>query len=163
MVVKRRKIIINEGDEPTPETKAKLKPDVMLRLVASGEPSEFLLASIEIRDVYEGLCCSLFSRGINFDPKTGHTRRKFRHPVETMPKHLAALYDARYKPWANEMSRIGKYGATPLSVVVDILIDGVTLTEVDRRLRIRSGEAKKILCLSLRQYCEMAGMMRVAA
>jgi hypothetical protein len=68
------------------------------------------------------------------------------------PDRLAIAYRDRYKPWADEMGRIGV-----LPVVIDWLHEEKSFQDIDRERHQRHGTASKTIEHALWQYCLMAG------
>ena len=74
---------------------------------------------------------------------------------------MESAYYCRYKPWANEMAKYAAPGVTALSVVVDVIVEGKTLTEMDYMLNSRKGTTKRIIIDALQVYAEIAGWVKM--
>lgn len=159
---------------PTAETKARLKPDQLLRLIRSGklEPVH-LAAADEIRDVFEALTRQISARALDLTrPSAARTRRtKYAHPIERMQENHRAAYVRKFRPWAQAISgtvwRRPSSGSAPaiavrhFSVVIGIVVEGRSLGDLAAGLRLRRRQALEVIAGILRDsldlYIEIAG------
>ena len=170
----RRKLADTPTIGPTPETAAKLRFDVLDRLfpvIETGsrkfekrQDPELFRAGEEIRDVFEGITRSLFSRGI--DPrniKVDTSKRRMKQPIEAAPDYILEKYQDNYLPWSDEMGVIEQgppgEGMSSLGVAIHVLVDGWTLAESDYVLRKRKGASRQVLMDCLQRYAEIAGWL----
>ena len=150
------------GDLPTPETVAKLKPDSILEMLRRGTlDHEHLLAADELRDVFQALVSGLTSKGTPLESGRMSLRQTgpYRQPIERMPERLARLYYDHYKPWAEEMEN-SRYGSVALlELTIDVVVDGHSLHDIERKQAMRNGSASKHLRAALQRYAEIAGWL----
>lgn len=98
----RRKAV---ADVPTPETAAKLKPDVLTVLHRAGYLSaEDLAAAEDISRIWRALMRGLFPQRPALDGARTAGRPGARDPISGMSTGEAWLWRAVYKPWAADMS-----------------------------------------------------------
>ncbi len=158
----------------TEATKARLKPDQLLRLLKSGKLEQSHLdAAEEIRDVFEALTRQLGAKAQDLarQPSGRRNRRPVTQPFERLPPGLRTCYVRNYRPWAQIAGatwwrKPGRGGVDGLSVrhlalVIEIVVDGHSLGEVAAGLRLRRRDGLKIVADILREtlelYAQMAG------
>ena len=153
---------------PTAETKARLKPDQLLRLIRSGklEPVH-LAAADEIRDIFEALTRQISASALDLtQPTAARTRRtKYAHPIERMKDIDRAAYVRKFRPWAQALSRVvwrrPANGAAPsialrhFSVVIGIVVEGKSLSELAAGLRLRRQPALEVIVGILRDSLDL--------
>lgn len=147
---------------PTPETRAKLRRDVIERLFKEGRlEEEHVRAAREIRRVWEGIGRSLFPSGATFgSPRQPHLRRAAREPMQRMSDVEEIIWRRRYRPWADEMSlpiATSTVRVSRLQLVLDVVVDNYGLRQVEAWYRMRHGMGFEYLRSALRRYCELAG------
>lgn len=158
----------------TEETRARLKPDQLLRLLRRGKLDQVHLdAAEEIREVFEALTRQIGAKAQNLArlPAGRRNRRPVVQPVECLPPGLWACYVRNYRPWAEiagatRWRKPGRGGVDDLRVrhlalVIEIVVDGRSLGEVAAGLRLRRRDGLKIVADILREslelYAHMAG------
>jgi len=144
--------------KPTAETQAKLRADTIVRLVGNKTlTDEQGRAAVEIRDVYERVAAGLLAR-------TSDPAMRSSGTMPQMPERTALLHAQRYLPWARYLAG----GAQPsrgrcaaaLEITIDVLIEGLSLTQCDRARRWRNGTAVKLFVYALSVYADLAGWER---
>lgn len=135
MMGKRRRAVIRMDQEngPTPETKAKLRPDAIVTAYRAGliDAAE-MTAAVEIREVCEAVVCRLV-RSPAGRLESAAAMSVSRHPLDGVSEPMHRRYMARYIPWAALGSTRGW-----LARVIDFAVDGVELDE-QRALLVRIG------------------------
>jgi hypothetical protein len=93
----------DEAVGPTPETAAKLEPDVLLGLTEAGVLTlEQERAGREIADVWRALMRGFFG---TFNPDGARLSGRVREPVDAMTQGEARIYATTYLPWAKQEVR----------------------------------------------------------
>lgn len=158
----------------TEQTRARLKPDQLLRLLGRGKLDQVHLnAAEEIRDVFEAITRQIGAKAqdLTRQPSGRRNRRPVVQPVERLPAGLRACYVRNYRPWADVAGatwwrKQGRAGVEELRVrhlalVIEIVVDGRSLGEVAKGLRLRRHDGLKIVADILREslelYAHMAG------
>jgi hypothetical protein len=124
------------------------------RLISSGKiGSEELRAIDEIEKVYSYLCSRLFLRGATVGEKLDRS-----HGTDA-PGWFVEAYHERYKPWADEWSRLRKReNDCTLEIVFDILFSpGRTGKDIDREKGWQNGLAIRAFVAGIRHYAGSAG------
>lgn len=143
------------GDGPTPETRAKVRHDVLLGLHVAGHLSDQMLrAAMEIQDVREAMTVAGSTLGAAFG--IGGGSNIVRHPLDRMTTATEEAWRRNYAPWDAAMQGRPKTRATVFAVAVDNL----GLREAERAAGIRNGSGLTHLADGLRTYAEMAGWLR---
>ena len=147
----------DQRDKPTPQTKRKLRQDVVMRLLAGGRLRQVHFdAAEEIRAVHEAVGRGMFPTAQTMT-WTGRTpsRRKNRDFYDRMTDAERSAWERRYLPWTHEMATeiaVGSTGVRWLQLVIDIVVDNATLREVEARYRLRHGTALPYLARALDRY-----------
>jgi hypothetical protein len=111
---------------------------------------EHLAAAAEIERVFLALTAGLFAR-----PRRDAIRGS--RPRD-MTEAAAIAYGDRFRPWAATLSERHKAGGPPiLEVVLDCVVDGLSLREIDQNRRWRHGRAGAYVVEGLELYAVMAG------
>ncbi|HUC64608.1 MAG TPA: hypothetical protein VMA53_04210 [Stellaceae bacterium] len=146
--------------KPTAETAAKLRPDPIVRLVANETLTrEQGRAAVEIRMIFERVAAGLLARTSDPANRSPGTRPE-------IPERIALLHAQRYIPWArylggNATSPAQRGRCAPaLEIATEVVIDGATLAQCDRRRRWRNGTGAKLLVYALSVYTDRAGWER---
>ncbi len=150
---------VDERIDATPETKAKLRYDVIGRLEREGRlRPEHIWAANEIRSVWDAMNRSIF-RGVSDTPQQPHMRASASDPLDRLSDSEELAWRTRYRPWTREMAVevFGGSRVTRLQLVLDIVVDNCRLGEVETMYRIRHRGARKHLRAALHRYAEMAG------
>ena len=153
---------------PTAETRSKLRQDTLRAMLRAGAiQSEHLAAAGEIRDMWEALTTGITARSSwPSDPARAVIRlgrRVFQAPWEHLSERRLGRWRRIYKPWSVSTGRVDVVpGHSRLELVVDVVVDGHSLAEVERRLRLRHGVASQHLRAGLTLYAEMAGWLMAA-
>lgn len=137
---------------PTPLTKKRHRVGSLARMFERKEITrDMLQAADEIDAVYLALTKGLMAKGMQMEPRSPGGK------VEMSDK-LADAWSRRYRPWADVLSKRKKNGGPPwLEVVIDVLVDGRSVSEVDDDRGWRHGFAKYIVRRSLLEYAALAG------
>ena len=149
-------------NQPTPETKARLRPSAVLRLHSTGAIGrEEVQAADEIADVWQALTAAMFPAGgyggarrPGFGPRAG----------PTVPPELWKAY-LRYRQWSAEVEeirfvpRFGDRSKNVLEVVIDVVCDGRSLRELEREIGMRNGGMTEVLANALKLYARKAGWL----
>lgn len=107
---------------PTPETRAKLRPDMLKALYAAGHLSEAQwVAAQEIREINWAIS-ALWFRGSGKDGGGGSFTAP-RHHLDAMPPRLLRPYKTRYLPWMRQMETLHIARARLSEVIAGVLID----------------------------------------
>lgn len=111
---------------------------------------EHLAAAAEIERVFLALTAGLFARARREEIRGGRPR--------DMTEAAAIAYGDRFRPWAAALSERHKAGGPPiLEVVLDCVVDGLSLREIDSGRRWRHGRAGAYVIEGLELYTTMAG------
>lgn len=111
---------------------------------------EHLAAAAEIERVFLALTAGLFARPRRDAIRGGRPR--------DMTEVAAIAYGDRFRPWAATLSERHKAGGPPiLEVVLDCVVDGLSLREIDSARRWRHGRAAAYIVEGLDLYATMAG------
>lgn len=147
----------DEAVAATPETLAKLRHDVVGRLIergrlqkAHGEAAE------EIRTVSEavgrGMCPTAQPTGWSVRPPGYRGPRDFLDRMTARERHI---WQFRYQPWKSELLRardVALPGGRWLDLVLDIVVDNSGLRRAERRHGLRHGSALGYLADGLECY-----------
>ncbi|RXF72108.1 hypothetical protein [Hansschlegelia zhihuaiae] len=139
-------------DRGTPHTRRQHRKTSFERLcderVVTGEMAQ---AALEIERVYLAVCGAVVVRAQAIEPRGG------RGGTGPMSDEVAMAHASRYRPWADEMARLRKAGDWPmLEIVIDVVVDGRTLRDVEIDKGMRNGSARHALCWALLKYAVMA-------
>lgn len=142
----------DQGYEPTPETRRKLRHDVVLKLYSDGKLSKAELeAAEEIRAVMEALEIAAFAKS-SFDGVPGPMYRSAPSPI---PARLEAgvykVWKENYMPWTAMIPK------RHLEAIVMIVKNNWKRREVERLLFLKNGAATHILKGGLHTYAHIAG------
>jgi hypothetical protein len=116
---------------------------------------EHLAAAAEIERVFLALTSGLFTRPRREEIRGGRPR--------DMTEAAALAPADRFRPWARALSERHKAGGPPvLEVVIDCVVDGLTLREIDSQRRWRHGRAAAYVVEGLGLYATMAGWLALS-
>ncbi len=145
------------NDPPTPETRGKLRQDVVRQLYESGrlQPPQ-IEAAEEIRTVHEAMGRGMFptSQAMMWPGRAGKHRRG-RDFLDRMSEAERTAWQCRYLPWTHGMATeiaAGIPGTRWLQLVIDIVVDNVDLREAETRYRLRPDAALRYLARGLDRY-----------
>lgn len=147
---------------PTPETKAKLRHDVLHRLAREGRlDAQHIMAAEEIRGAWEAIGRGLFptARQLHM-PRLPTASRAYLQPFERMSNTEERTWRLRYRPWADEMSIeivSPTTRTTRLQLVHDVIIDNFGLRAIEDLYRLKHGRALLHIRAALDRYCQFAG------
>lgn len=111
-------------------------------------------AAQEIDRVYHAICGALICRGASSEPGG-------RAAATPIAERFAWAHAKRYKPWALVLSARRNSGGPPaLEVVIDVVVDGRGLRQIETDRRWKHGYAKYLVRRALLEYAEMAGWVR---
>lgn len=115
---------------------------------------EQLAAAAEIERVFLALSAGLFATARRSEVRSGRPR--------DLSESTAIAHADRFRPWARALSEGHKQGGPPvLEVVLAVVIDGLSLREIETARRWRHGKAEAYLAEGLERYAAMAGWLRV--
>lgn len=154
---KRRPVVAR--DQGAPETRARLRYDVLRRITAKGHIDNLQATAAEqILDIQQTLQTLVWPRTIftrlTFEKPSGGTSTA---PIEGMPEALRRAWSHTYIPWANGEGEVIVGTSTRLDLVWSVVIDNNPLSAVERRHKIRHGSSLGHLRDSLGRYVEVAG------
>lgn len=141
-----------DGTGPTALTKGKHRKTSFEVMHDRGEiTGPMYEAAQEIERVYMAICGAVMCRGMPLAPTSKG------EPVP-MAEKIAWAHAKRFKPWADRLSARKNGGGPPaLEIVIDVVVDGRVVTDIDTEHRWRRGYAKHLTRRSLLEYAEMAG------
>jgi len=157
--------IADDGARPVPPTRqtaARLRHDVIARLLATGRLAPHHAgAADEIRTVHEAVGRGMFPTALRAHaagrrPRTG-VAVDF---LDRMTARERFLWQRRYLPWTRVMAlevAAGLKGTRWLQLVVDIVVDNAAPREVEARYRLRHGTALGYLRRGLERYRHPGG------
>ena len=145
------------------EDRAPVKPDaasrfdVIAQLRARGRITQRHLGIIEeIRLVHEAIGRGMFPTVLSDRPRSRPgTRHNTRDFLDRMTDAERDAWERRYLPWSRELSTevaAGLPGTRWLQLILDIVIDNVSLRYIERRYRLRNGTAFAYLLNGLERY-----------
>ena len=143
----------SEGERvlPTPETKAKLHPGTIEILINKNRLlPEHLRAAQEIEWVMRRVFGFLYAKNNMREPVDGGRSN-------TLSEKVAQVHQDNFKPWANWFKE--NKSDPVVSVVLDIVVEGQTATQLDKRHKRRKGWAVDTLIEGLDEYAKMAGWL----
>lgn len=143
--------------EPTPETLARLRHDVVGRLVERGRLHRIHAeAAEEIRTVAEAVGRGMFPRAYPTDwtgrPLDGRVPRDF---FDRMSARERQLWQRHYLPWTRELHRDGDDqlpGPRWIQLVLDVVVENKGLRRAERSCGLRHGAALDYLADGLERY-----------
>ena len=144
-------------DRPTAQTVAKLRQDVIARLLARRRIlPHHAEAAGEIRAVHEAVGRGMFptSQSLPWSGR-GANRRRARDFLDRMTERERHAWERRYLPWTRAIATEivgGLPGTRWLQLVIDIVVDNATLRQVESRYRLRHGTALVYLSRGLEHY-----------
>ena len=149
---------------PTRQTVAKLKTDIITRLYGMGRIEDHHAhAAHQIRTVFEAVGRSMFPV---LDPEmwTGKAPRKRagRDFLDRMTERERHLWQHHYLPWTREMAveiAAGLPGVRWLQLVIDVVVENLTLREVEQRYRLAHGKAFEFVKSGLEKYARHARLI----
>ncbi|MHA1569833.1 MAG: hypothetical protein ACTSXZ_10205 [Alphaproteobacteria bacterium] len=137
------------ADPGTPETRRKVRPDTVTRLVTTGRLQPVhITAAADIIEAFETLTKGL--GWAQWDYARIPTARSA--PKGGWPHRLDKIIE-RYTRWTQAMQT----ELVPLSLVIDAVVHGATCRALDRANHRRDGWAAEILLVGLDLYCGEAG------
>lgn len=146
---------------PTRQTAARLRHDVVARLLATGRLLPLHAeAADEIRTVHEAVGRGMFPTAQ--PPGFGRRPRVVQATdfLDRMTERERFLWQRRYLPWTRAMAlevAAGLKGTRWLQLVVDIVVDNATPRETEARYRLRHGRGLDYLRRGLEIYQQRGG------
>lgn len=142
---------------PTPETRARLRHDVVLRLHATGRlHASHVAAALEIRTVTEAVGRGMFpTSGFGMGGGVPLQRRTGRDFLDRMTAAERLMWERRYLPWTRALALQIAAALPPvrwLQLVHDIVVDNARMRDVERRYGLRHGAAADYLRQALEIY-----------
>lgn len=136
---------------PTPLTRLRHRKCSFARMCDRKEiTGEMMQAAQEIDLVYMAISGALFGKSMPIEPRSPGNRG-------TMSDKVADAHINRFKPWADELSRRKKHGGPPcLEIVIDVVVDSRSLSDIDAERGWRNGFANYIVRRSLLEYAVKA-------
>lgn len=144
-------------DPPTPQTAARVRYDVVARLLAKHRlQPHHAAAAHEIRAVHEAVGRGMFPTSQAFEGSgRGPNRHRARDFTDRMTEGERIAWQRRYLPWSHAMATAiaaGLPGTRWLQLVIDIVVDNATPDEAERRYRLPRGAALDYLVRGLERY-----------
>lgn len=147
---------------PTRQTAARLRHDVVARLLATGRLlPPHAEAAAEIRTVHEAVGRGMFPTA--FVPAAAGRRSQGALAtdfLDRMSEHERFLWQRRYLPWTRTLAlelAAGLKGTRWLQLVIDIVVDNATPREIEGRYRLRHGRGLAFLRRGLELYQQRGG------
>ena len=141
----------------------KLRRDVVERLETQGRlRADHLLAVRDIRRIWRAFGRGMFPSARNYGQLRVDGGKRFTDPIDTMREGEQAVYQNRYKPWAdwagrqNIPNRAGNR-LSLLQLVYDMAVDNCGPRQWEDRNQVRHGTATKLLSAALDAYLDRAG------
>ena len=154
--------VAEERVGPTPETAARLRHDLVVRLAREGRlGGQQVRAALEVRRVWEAFGRGLFPTVDTTAPIAQRGKQAmFVDPIDRLTPAEERAWRLRYRPWAREMAVTVAAGAirtTRLQLILDVVVDNHGLREVEGWYRMRHGGAVEHIRAALHRYAEIAG------
>lgn len=148
-----------QGVNPTVQTKAKLRKDVIKRMFDEGEIPEPLFDSAEeIHAVAMALQRGLFSGARDYAKPMVQSSLRGAVGIERLSASEARIYSECYAPWSLATGRIVlRAGVTRLALIWDVVIDNAGLRQTDLRHGLRNGTTSSQLRAGLTDYALISG------
>jgi hypothetical protein len=143
--------------EPTPETRAKLRPDPVKNLFTKGK-----IGDQEIRAYEEIQFVRSKTREGMSAPAIDYSRLKTVGGVSGVPEAFLIIKQ-RHDQWALECVKADIRSNTKMFRVINSVINGDGLRDIEGEIGMRNGSAGKMLAMALAHYASFAGWIRKAA
>lgn len=152
------------GEGPTPETRAKLRPDTVEALYRKGTiGEEERTAAGEIRDVYEALGRGLTPQAMDLrdaGPRARAPGTRFAAGLERMPDRLYRLWRRKYQAWVEECGAVRVVESNLIDynlarLALDVIVEGKSLREIERTYGLRNGSLSAKLVEALERWCAL--------
>lgn len=150
---------------PTRQTAARLRPDIIRRLYATGRIADHhALAARQIRMVFEAVGRSMLPH-LMPDQWTGAPpkRRPGRDFLDRMNDYERHLWQHYYLPWTHEIAvdiAAGLPGVRRLKLVIDVVVENCSLRETEFAYGLGRGRAIEYLISGLEKYARHARLVR---
>lgn len=148
-----RETVVEQGNRvaPTPLTRLRHRKTSFARMCDKREVTgEMLEAAQEIDMVYMAITGALFGRSMPLEPRSPGAKA-------TMSDRIAEAHTRRFKPWADALSKRRNHGAPPsLELVIDVVVDGRSLSDIDAERGWRNGFGKYLVRRALLEYAVVA-------
>lgn len=156
---------MKQGEGPTKETARKLRADVIGRMWKNGTLDAYQHeAAREVSELYMVVMRALMPcRDPDAVIVDGGGNKQYATPLEHIPTRLYAAYRERYKPFAQcagvkEFTRDAHANRiTVLQIVLDVALDNIGTSQLDKHYGVRNGACKAQLMAALDDYCYLAG------
>lgn len=144
----------DQGYDATPETKNKLRHDVVLKLYSDGKLSKAELEAAEqIRAIMEAVEIAAFAKS-SFDGVPGPMYRSPPSPISArLEPSIRKAWKDNYMPWTVILPH------RHLEAITLVVKHNWKRREVERKLFLKNGTATVILKAGLYAYAEMAGFV----
>lgn len=148
-----------ETPEPPRAATGRRGQDVIERLHGRGRLTrEQVIAAEEIERLWQGLTRGMFARSAFRAERMGTPGHH--DPLDRLRPGEEIAWRNRYRPWAQEqavtlLSRAGD--STRLQLVLDVVVDNVSLRALEDQHGLRHGSALPHLRAALHRYAEIAG------
>lgn len=152
----------------TPETRRKVRSDVMIGLMTGGYiQREHLMAAEEILGIYEALGRGLTPGAVDYGPRVGGG--SFRDPLDRMTNAELGIWQKGYLPWIHEMlgdpithttaTRITVYHCA-LGMVMAAVVDNRRVQDIEQQCGLprKKGYGQHIIRLALDRYAYIRGL-----
>ena len=146
-------------DEATPETIAKLVPDVVLALRRRGAlRMEHETAAVEIRHIHSALGRGFEPSERVLVPKGMRLGQAKSAGPAAMTEREVEAWEKRYRPWlrGEKEYRYSWLPASRAELAIFVIVDNVPLRSLARRYGLNTGRIKKALVRSLERYVKIA-------
>ena len=142
---------------PTPETRAKLRADVALKLYRLGKLDQQQMLAVEDIRTYWQAFSRMAYRNLVLDGTQGCSAGRVAPlmPLELLTpreRQIAAFYRA----WAGEAGKVKVYGTTALDIITSIVVENAGPFQIDRHFKIRNGSSTRIVKEWLDRYTAIA-------
>lgn len=144
---------------PTPETLKKLEKDVISTLFEEAAlTSAQRDAALEIRGIHEAIGRGMFARSaVNPAAVRGGPQYGPRDFTHKMSVDELDRWENRYLPWSHDLA-VAVVSGMPrtrwLQLVIDIVVDNVSITAVESRYRLAAGSGLRYLAEGLDRFSE---------
>lgn len=149
---------------PTRQTAAKLRGDNVRRLYMAGRlEHHHAQAARQIRVIFEAVGRGMFP-ALRPDVWTGEPpkHRPGRDFLDSMTEHERRLWQHYYLPWSHELAveiAAGLPGVRWLQLVIDVVVENLTLREVELIYGLERGRAFDFLVSALEKYARHARLI----
>lgn len=139
--------------EPTHETKARLKPDIIRLLYARGSIDQMQYGNAnEIREIFEAVTAKFLSSSMGRISETDAPGFRSKHPLQSLHPKLRKNYLEKYLPWIRRQEKVRVNGVRQSEVTLTVLVGDATTGQMDTWQGWRHGTSVRALRASLDDY-----------